>query len=138
MKYNLSIMKNKKIKFNIFIEDKEINFINLVKNIKQTKKSIFFIFENSSLEINKDIFNHMLVKYDSEKELIILKQDKTNKYISSFVGFTLFDTYGFPIEMTEEIMGEKNLKIDLEGFYILRKLSKNPSQNNNAFYASIV
>ncbi|SHJ57682.1 alanyl-tRNA synthetase [Clostridium cavendishii DSM 21758] len=30
--------------------------------------------------------------------------------------FTLYDTFGFPVELTEEIAEEKNLKIDLEGF----------------------
>ncbi len=30
--------------------------------------------------------------------------------------FKLFDTFGFPIEMTEELAKENNLKVDIEGF----------------------
>ena len=129
MKYNLSVLKNKNIEFNIFSNDKNIIFSNFVKNVKQTNVNILFIFDNCYLEINKEVFNHMLIRYNEEKNVIILKQDKNKEFLTSFIGFTMFDTYGFPIEMSEEIFEEKGLKIDLEGFYILRKLQKEMSSN---------
>jgi alanyl-tRNA synthetase len=36
--------------------------------------------------------------------------------ISGIDAFHLFDTYGFPLELTEELAKEKNLKVDVEGF----------------------
>jgi alanyl-tRNA synthetase len=36
--------------------------------------------------------------------------------ISGEVAFDLYQTYGFPIEMTEELAAEKNLKVDTVGF----------------------
>lgn len=36
--------------------------------------------------------------------------------IAGAKAFTLFDTYGFPLEMTEELAREKNLTVDTEGF----------------------
>ena len=46
--------------------------------------------------------------------------DKTvadiNDIIPGVVAFKLYDTYGFPIEMTCELALERNLKVDVEGF----------------------
>ncbi|EET84858.1 alanyl-tRNA synthetase, partial [Clostridium carboxidivorans P7] len=36
--------------------------------------------------------------------------------LSGEKAFKLYDTYGFPIELTEEILEEKDMKVDLEGF----------------------
>jgi len=36
--------------------------------------------------------------------------------ISGIEAFHLFDTYGFPLELTEELAKEKNLKVDSQGF----------------------
>ena len=41
---------------------------------------------------------------------------KTTDIIPGKVAFDLFQTYGFPIEMTEEIANEKELKVDKKGF----------------------
>ncbi|MCH8518603.1 alanine--tRNA ligase [Candidatus Gracilibacteria bacterium] len=45
--------------------------------------------------------------------------EKTGKIIDTISGdkaFKLYDTYGFPIEMTQELASEKGLKVDVEGF----------------------
>ena len=39
-----------------------------------------------------------------------------NKILSGEKAFKLYDTYGFPYELTEEILEEKGIGIDLEGF----------------------
>ena len=36
--------------------------------------------------------------------------------LSGEMAFKLYDTYGFPIELTEELASEKGVKVDVEGF----------------------
>lgn len=46
-------------------------------------------------------------------------EEMTNKNEDTLSGdkvFKLYDTYGFPVELTEEILEEKGLKLDAEGF----------------------
>ena len=42
--------------------------------------------------------------------------NKEQKVLSGDKAFKLYDTYGFPIELTKEILEEKNIGIDEEGF----------------------
>ena len=39
-----------------------------------------------------------------------------NSSIPGDVAFKLLDTYGFPIELTQELAAAKNVKIDMAGF----------------------
>ncbi len=43
-------------------------------------------------------------------------QSKNETMLSGEKAFKLYDTYGFPVELTEEILEEKNMTIDLESF----------------------
>jgi len=43
-------------------------------------------------------------------------ENNNNKILSGEKVFKLYDTYGFPYELTEEILEEKGIKIDSEGF----------------------
>jgi alanyl-tRNA synthetase len=43
-------------------------------------------------------------------------EKNNNKILSGDKAFKLYDTYGFPYELTEEILEEKGIEIDLEGF----------------------
>ena len=43
-------------------------------------------------------------------------QNNNNKILSGEKAFKLYDTYGFPYELTEEILEEKGIKVDSEGF----------------------
>lgn len=64
------------------------------------------------LKTEKEKFNRTLEKGLREFE----KQTKDNKDIDALTAFHLYDTYGFPIELTEELAKEKNIKVDIEGF----------------------
>ncbi len=57
-------------------------------------------------------FNRTLEKGLREFE----KVTRNNEDIDGVTAFHLFDTYGFPIELTEELAKEKGLKVDIDGY----------------------
>ena len=57
-----------------------------------------------------------------------LKKSKSS-YIDGKFAFELFDTYGFPIDLTELMAQEKGLKVDLKAFDIELQKQKDRSRN---------
>ena len=66
------------------------------------------------LKNEKTKFNRTLEKGLKEFEKMInnLEENTLNKDLA----FKLYDTYGFPIELTVELAREKNIEVDTEGF----------------------
>ena len=71
-----------------------------------------FILE--SLRNEKVKFNRTLEK--GLKEFEKITRDIQGKVIDKDIAFKLYDTYGFPIELTEELAKEKGFTVDMEGF----------------------
>ena len=57
---------------------------------------------------------------------------KSEGTISGTDAFTLYDTYGFPIDLTELIAAEKNFKVDIDGFAAEMEKQKNRARNATA------
>jgi len=74
------------------------------------------------LEKNKGFILNELKKEDEkfrktlEKGLHKFEKMSNDKKISGKEAFLLFQSYGFPLEMTEELTAEKNIKVDKKGF----------------------
>ena len=66
------------------------------------------------LRNEKNKFNRTLEKGLREFEKIT--NNLTENILNKDLAFKLYDTYGFPIELTEELAKEKNIKVDIEGF----------------------
>ena len=75
---------------------------------KELKDNRLVVLEG--LRNEKIKFNRTLEKGLREFEKV------SNKDIDGVTAFHLFDTYGFPIELTEELAKEKGLKVDVEGY----------------------
>lgn len=75
------------------------------------------------LEKNKDLIIN-ITKREEENFLSTLERGldrlesiiKEEGFISGEEAFRLYDTYGFPLELTLEIAKEKNIEVDTEGF----------------------
>ncbi len=61
---------------------------------------------------------------DSGLELFEKEFAKTKDIFSGEVAFKLYDTYGFPLDLTEDMLREKNLKVDIKTFNRLMKEQK--------------
>lgn len=93
---------------NIVIEENEIAY----PELKEKNSYI-----NEELEKEEKKFMETLRKGEAEYEKMLpnlLKDPK--KMIPGRLAFRLYDTYGFPIELTEELAKENGLNVDMEGF----------------------
>lgn len=64
-----------------------------------------------------DVLKNEKIKFNRTLEKGLREFEKVStKDIDGKTAFHLFDTYGFPIELTEELAVEKGLKVDIEGF----------------------
>lgn len=75
--------------------------------LKDNKNTVLEVLKNE-----KEKFNRTLEKGLREFE----KVTKDNKDIDATTAFRLYDTYGFPIELTIELARERKLNVDEEGF----------------------
>ena len=74
-----------------------------------------FIFEELRKEEAK--FSETLVKGEKEFEKMLPNLMKGNsRVISGRLAFKLYDTYGFPIELTQELAKEHGFTVDVKGF----------------------
>ena len=80
--------------------------------LEENKNVIF-----EELEKEKIKFNRTLEKGLKEIEKLIHNLEKKDiKNIDAVNAFKLYDTYGFPIELTEEISLEYGFSVDIKGF----------------------
>ena len=80
------------------------------------------------LKNEKIKFNRTLEKGLREFEKIT----KDNKDIDGTTAFHLFDTYGFPIELTTELAEDKGLNVDIEGYKLKFKEHQELSRTASA------
>ncbi len=79
------------------------------------------------------------LKMEEEKFLVLLERGmkildeeiyKIDKVLPGEVAFKLYDTYGFPLDLTEDILKSKSLKIDNDKFQSLMQESKELAKKN--------
>lgn len=86
--------------------------------------------ENGLKQFNKiEVQIHMKTKEVDGKKVLDKESAKTIQGISAKNAFDLFTTYGFPIELTEEIAGDKGLVVDRTGFEKLMEEHRDKSRS---------
>ena len=80
--------------------------------LEEKKDFIFNILTQEETKFNKTIDQGLSILSTMEEELT----GKGSKMLAGADAFKLYDTYGFPLDLTKEILEEKGYEVDEEGF----------------------
>ena len=111
-----------KIKPNIIILNK------LVDHVIEKYRGVYYELEKASLFIKKNVKN----EEERFSETLSNGLELLNKEIKSMknfnfqpeLAFKLYDTYGFPVDMTSSILSEKKIKLDMKKYRSLVEFNK--------------
>lgn len=93
--------------------------------LEEKKAMIFTVLTEEEDKFNKTIDQGLAILADLEAKLT--KEGK--KVLDGQDAFKLYDTYGFPFDLTKEILEEKNFEVDEEGFQKAMKEQKDMARN---------
>lgn len=100
----------------IFLADLSALVIEISKDgypeLEEKREYIYKLLANEEEKFNKTIDQGLSILQDMQNDL-----EKNNKKILSGEDvFKLYDTYGFPLDLTKEILEEKGCEVDEQGF----------------------
>ncbi len=70
-------------------------------------------------------------------DIVAEAAEKGQKEISGERAFKLYDTYGFPVELTQEIAAERGFSVDLEGFELEMGKQKEKARETHKFRVKV-
>ncbi|NLC92488.1 MAG: alanine--tRNA ligase, partial [Treponema sp.] len=104
------------------------NFKIAYPELENNKKKIF-----SELTAEENKFRDTLKKGEAEFQKLLPNLMKNpKKEISGKIAFRLYDTFGFPLELTEELGAENGFTVDKEGFKEAEKKHQDASKTLDA------
>ena len=80
--------------------------------LEEKKNMIFKVLTEEENKFNKTIDQGLGILTDMQKEM----DNAGSKTLSGKNAFKLYDTYGFPLDLTKEILEEKGFNVDEDGF----------------------
>lgn len=131
MKYNFGPLKGRHLKFyfktmvGCYVVD-----IGTLQKVKLVSENYEFQGSEKVFPLNRSVFDHMNLHKNPHLDCLVFSNLSTDsETINPLVGFTMFDVYGFPVELTQEILGENGYKLDVEGYHLLRELQKDMNKS---------
>lgn len=82
--------------------------------LDEKREFIFNVLQQEEAKFNKTIDQGLSILASMEEELAA----KDAKVLVGADAFKLYDTYGFPLDLTKEILEEKGYEVDEEGFKV--------------------
>lgn len=93
--------------------------------LEEKKEFIFNVIAKEEEKFNKTIDQGLGILADMIHEM----ETSGEKQLSGENAFKLYDTYGFPIDLTKEILEEKQLEIDEEGFHAAMEVQRKQARD---------
>ncbi len=88
--------------------------------LEEKKDFILNVIAKEEEQFNKTIDQGLGILSDMIREM----EEKSTKTLSGDDAFKLYDTYGFPIDLTKEILEEKGMNVDEEGFHAAMEVQR--------------
>ncbi len=92
--------------------------------LEEKKVMILKVLTEEEDKFNKTINQGLAILGDMEQAMA----DRGETVLSGDDAFKLYDTYGFPLDLTVEILEEKNFQVDEEGFQAAMKEQRKKAQ----------
>ena len=96
--------------------------------LDEKKDMIFKVLTEEENKFNKTIDQGLNILSDMQKEM----EANNSKELSGENAFKLYDTYGFPLDLTKEILEEKGFTVDEESFATAMQKQKETARNSRA------
>ncbi|MBP3593371.1 MAG: alanine--tRNA ligase [Lachnospiraceae bacterium] len=96
--------------------------------LEEKREYILKVLTLEEEKFNKTIDQGLSILSDMEEAC----QKAGSTVLSGDDAFKLYDTYGFPIDLTEEILAEKGFTIDMDGFKKAMQVQKDTARNARA------
>ena len=93
--------------------------------LEEKKEFIFKVLTQEEEKFNKTIDQGLSILSDMMDEI----KDSDNKVLSGENTFKLYDTYGFPVDLTQEILEEKGFTYDEAGFKACMEEQRTKARN---------
>ena len=94
--------------------------------LEEKKDFILKVLTQEEEKFAKTIDQGLAILDEMEKKM----QEKGQKVLSGDDAFKLYDTYGFPMDLTQEILEEKGFTIDEEGFQKAMDVQRETARKN--------
>lgn len=125
IKYNFGLLKNLSIGF-LNLED-GTGHHGILQNVRKKGDRYQFQYPDDYIEISEmRLLTCSFVKIGDTYYFIPGQKN----LISGLFVYSMYDTYGFSLEITEEILGEKGYIIDKEGFLLMKQIQKEKNQGS--------
>jgi alanyl-tRNA synthetase len=112
-----------------FLADLSSTVIDLSKDgypeLEEKKAMILKVLSQEEDKFNKTIDQGLAILGELEEEMV----KKNVTILSGENAFKLYDTYGFPLDLTLEILEEKNFGVDEEGFKAAMQKQRETARN---------
>lgn len=96
--------------------------------LEEKKEYILKVLTNEEEKFNKTIDQGLSILAEMEEKMV----ETGSRTLSGADAFRLYDTYGFPIDLTEEILEEKGFTVDMDGFRQAMEVQKTTAREARA------